>query len=96
MACQGTSSQSPGRRPERGPDEVRKDHDGADGTADGRRTASSAVAESGATGGAATSPGVLSGNTIRIPVHAPMNTCGHSVNLIAVLHPAFGNLCVNG
>ncbi|WP_311137682.1 chaplin [Streptomyces sp. I6] len=58
--------------------------------------ASPAFADSGATGVASGSPGVLSGNVIQIPVHVPMNACGNSVNLIAVLNPAFGNLCVNG
>ncbi|MFI1467056.1 chaplin [Streptomyces wuyuanensis] len=57
--------------------------------------ASPALADSGATGVAAGSPGVLSGNVIQIPVHVPVNACGNSVNLIAVLNPAFGNLCVN-
>ncbi|MCZ7459080.1 chaplin [Streptomyces sp. WMMC940] len=57
--------------------------------------ASPALADSGATGVAAGSPGVLSGNVIQIPVHIPVNACGNSVNLIAVLNPAFGNLCVN-
>ncbi|MEU2259010.1 MULTISPECIES: chaplin [unclassified Streptomyces] len=57
--------------------------------------AAPALADSGATGVAAGSPGVLSGNVIQIPVHVPVNVCGNSVNLIAVLNPAFGNLCVN-
>lgn len=57
--------------------------------------ASPAFADSGATGIASGSPGVLSGNVIQIPVHVPMNACGNSVNLIAVLNHAFGNLCVN-
>ncbi|MEV1052184.1 chaplin [Streptomyces sp. NPDC049887] len=57
--------------------------------------ASPALADSGATGVAAGSPGVLSGNVVQIPVHVPVNACGNSVNLIAVLNPAFGNLCVN-
>ncbi|TLQ44743.1 chaplin [Streptomyces marianii] len=57
--------------------------------------ASPALADSGATGVATGSPGVLSGNVIQIPVHIPVNSCGNSVNLIAVLNPAFGNLCVN-
>ncbi|MFJ2474259.1 chaplin [Streptomyces sp. NPDC087659] len=57
--------------------------------------AAPALADSGATGVAAGSPGVLSGNVIQIPVHVPVNVCGNSVNVIAVLNPAFGNLCVN-
>ncbi|MEU9448623.1 chaplin [Streptomyces sp. NPDC048277] len=47
-------------------------------------------------GGAAQgSPGVVSGNVIQVPVHIPVNVCGNSVNVIGVLNPAFGNVCVN-
>ncbi|WP_441251781.1 chaplin [Kitasatospora sp. McL0602] len=41
------------------------------------------------------SPGVLSGNNIQIPIHIPINVCGNSINVIALLNPAFGNTCVN-
>ncbi|WP_407555772.1 chaplin [Streptomyces sp. Pv4-95] len=41
------------------------------------------------------SPGVLSGNVIQIPVHIPVNVCGNTVNVLALLNPAFGNSCVN-
>ncbi|MFF3464395.1 chaplin [Streptomyces sp. NPDC001984] len=54
-----------------------------------------AFADTGATGSAATSPGVLSGNVIQIPVHVPVNLCGNTVNVIALLNPAFGNACTN-
>ncbi|MEU2432553.1 chaplin [Streptomyces sp. NPDC007861] len=57
--------------------------------------ASPSLADSGATGSAAGSPGVLSGNVIQIPVHAPVNVCGNTISLIALLNHAFGNLCVN-
>ncbi|MEU3299609.1 chaplin [Streptomyces sp. NPDC006678] len=58
--------------------------------------AAPAFADSGATGVATGSPGVLSGNVIQIPVHIPVNACGNSVNILALLNPAFGNTCVNG
>ncbi|MEV7613886.1 chaplin [Streptomyces sp. NPDC089799] len=57
--------------------------------------AGSAVADSGAEGGAYGSPGVASGNVVQVPVHVPVNLCGNTVNVIALLNPAFGNTCVN-
>ncbi len=54
-----------------------------------------ASADAGAEGLAAGSPGVLSGNLIQVPVHVPVNVCGNTVNVIALLNPAFGNTCVN-
>ncbi|MEV6401027.1 chaplin [Streptomyces sp. NPDC051907] len=48
-----------------------------------------------AEGVAAHSPGVLSGNLIQLPVHVPVNVCGNTVNIIALLNPTFGNACVN-
>ncbi|MFK8910552.1 chaplin, partial [Streptomyces sp. YS-3] len=41
------------------------------------------------------SPGVLSGNAIQAPVKAPVNLCGNTVNVIALLNPAFGSNCAN-
>jgi hypothetical protein len=55
-----------------------------------------AVAESGAQGAALGSPGVLSGNVVQVPVHVPIQLCGNTVNVIALLNPAFGNTCVAG
>ncbi|WP_351228228.1 chaplin [Streptomyces sp. NPDC002133] len=55
-----------------------------------------AVADSGANGVAEGSPGVASGNVIQVPVHVPVNACGNTVNVIALLNPAFGNTCANG
>ncbi|MYW63800.1 DUF320 domain-containing protein [Streptomyces sp. SID8379] len=49
-----------------------------------------------ASGVAAHSPGVLSGNVVQIPVDVPINACGNSANLIGLLNPAFGNSCANG
>ncbi|MCX4990813.1 MULTISPECIES: chaplin [unclassified Streptomyces] len=57
--------------------------------------AAPAFADSGAQGAAVHSPGVLSGNVVQVPVHIPVNVCGNSVNVIALLNPAFGNRCAN-
>ncbi|MFI6334620.1 chaplin [Streptomyces sp. NPDC050535] len=57
--------------------------------------ASPAFADAGAEGAAIGSPGVLSGNVIQVPIHVPVNVCGNSINVIALLNPAFGNTCVN-
>ncbi|MET9918604.1 chaplin [Streptomyces sp. NPDC059605] len=54
-----------------------------------------AVADSGAQGAAVGSPGVISGNTIQVPIHIPLNVCGNTINVIGLLNPAFGNTCVN-
>ncbi|GHA63506.1 hypothetical protein GCM10010372_74230 [Streptomyces tauricus] len=58
-------------------------------------TAGIAAADSDAHGAAANSPGVLSGNLVQVPVHVPINLCGNTVNVIALLNPAFGNECAN-
>ncbi|MEV0924803.1 chaplin, partial [Streptomyces spongiicola] len=50
---------------------------------------------SGAHGGASDSPGVLSGNSVQVPVHVPVNACGNTVDVIGALNPAFGNRCAN-
>ncbi|MEV5282616.1 chaplin [Streptomyces sp. NPDC051994] len=57
--------------------------------------AAPAFADAGAEGAAVGSPGVLSGNLLQVPVHVPINVCGNTVNVIALLNPAFGNACVN-
>ncbi|MER0446460.1 chaplin [Streptomyces sp. Edi4] len=54
-----------------------------------------AAADAGAQGAATNSPGVLSGNMAQVPVHVPVNVCGNTINVIALLNPAFGNTCVN-
>ncbi|MER7046281.1 MULTISPECIES: chaplin ChpH [Streptomyces] len=54
-----------------------------------------AMADAGAQGAAVGSPGVLSGNVIQVPVHVPVNVCGNTIDVIALLNPAFGNTCVN-
>ncbi|MFD9982548.1 chaplin [Streptomyces massasporeus] len=57
--------------------------------------ASPAIADAGAQGAAVGSPGVLSGNVIQVPIHIPINLCGNTVNIVALLNPAFGNACLN-
>ncbi|MBB0244428.1 DUF320 domain-containing protein [Streptomyces alkaliphilus] len=54
-----------------------------------------AVADADAQGAAVNSPGVVSGNVIQVPVHVPVNLCGNTIDIIGILNPAFGNVCVN-
>lgn len=54
-----------------------------------------AHADSAANGSSSNSPGVLSGNTVQAPVHAPVNVCGNTVDVVGVLNPAMGNKCAN-
>ncbi|MFI9153390.1 chaplin [Streptomyces sp. NPDC053367] len=54
-----------------------------------------ANAASGASGSASHSPGVLSGNSVQAPVHAPVNVCGNTVDVVGALNPATGNSCAN-
>ncbi|MFI2779502.1 chaplin [Streptomyces sp. ALB3] len=54
-----------------------------------------AHADASADGVAANSPGVGSGNAVQVPVHVPVNLCGNTVDVIALLNPAFGNSCAN-
>ncbi|MGV9345077.1 chaplin [Streptomyces spiralis] len=59
--------------------------------------AGTAVADDGAsaTGTASTSPGLISGNVIQVPVDLDLNLCGTTVDVIGVLNPAAGNACAN-
>lgn len=50
----------------------------------------------GASGTATGSGGLLSGNVVQVPVDIPVNACGNTVNVIGLLNPAAGNVCVNG
>ncbi|MGW4379978.1 chaplin [Kitasatospora sp. NPDC004531] len=52
-------------------------------------------AGSAASGTATNSPGVISGNQAQAPVDVPVNACGNTVDVIALLNPAFGNTCAN-
>jgi hypothetical protein len=54
-----------------------------------------AMADTGAAGQAADSPGVVSGNLVQVPVNVPVNVCGNTVNIVGLLNPAFGNQCTN-
>ncbi|MEU6113655.1 chaplin [Streptomyces sp. NPDC047117] len=67
----------------------------AAGTLMAAGVAAPAFADSGASGAANNSPGVLSGNVAQIPVHIPVNVCGNTIDVIGLLNPAFGNTCVN-
>ncbi len=40
-------------------------------------------------------PGVVSGNVVQVPVTVGANLCGNTVNVVGLLNPAHGNLCVN-
>ncbi|MEV0221879.1 chaplin [Streptomyces sp. NPDC050704] len=52
-------------------------------------------ADSAAGGATGDSPGLISGNTIQLPVHVPVNVCGNTVNAAGLLNPAAGNGCAN-
>lgn len=54
-----------------------------------------ASADADAHGVAAHSPGVLSGNVVQRPIHAPLNVCGNTTDTTGLLNPVFGNECVN-
>ncbi|WP_399885149.1 LAXTG-anchored chaplin ChpA [Streptomyces sp. BBFR51] len=56
---------------------------------------SPALADSHADGAAKNSPGAASGNAVQAPIDVPVNACGNTVDVIAVLNPAFGNECEN-
>jgi hypothetical protein len=49
-----------------------------------------------AIGSANGSPGVLSGNNVQIPINIPINFCGNSIDVLGLLNPSVGNVCVNG
>ncbi|MET9854764.1 chaplin [Streptomyces sp. NPDC006450] len=54
-----------------------------------------AHADAQAGGQAERSPGLLAGNLLQLPVHAPVNVCGNTVSVVGVLNSAAGNRCVN-
>jgi hypothetical protein len=45
--------------------------------------------------GTSQSPGILSGNTVQVPINSPINSCGNSLNVIGAANPTTGNSCVN-
>ena len=58
--------------------------------------AGAAVADSGTSGTAAGSPGIVSGNTTAVPVHVPVELCGNTADVGGLLNPSFGNTCAAG
>ncbi|KOT60763.1 MULTISPECIES: chaplin [Streptomyces] len=48
---------------------------------------------SGAQGSAQGSPGIASGNQVQAPIHAPVNACGNSVNVVGLGNPVNANGC---
>jgi LPXTG-motif cell wall-anchored protein len=54
-----------------------------------------AHADSAANGTATGSPGLISGNTVQLPVHIPVNICGNTIDVTGLLNPAIGNTCTN-
>jgi len=38
---------------------------------------------------------VLSGNVVQVPITIPVNVCGNSVNIVALLNPTAGNVCAH-
>ncbi|MFF0094381.1 chaplin [Streptomyces canus] len=54
-----------------------------------------AQADSTADSSAEGSPGVLSGNSVQLPVDVPVNVCGNTLNVVGLLNPAMGNRCAN-
>ncbi|MEV6593797.1 chaplin [Streptomyces acidicola] len=55
-----------------------------------------ATADASAKGAAIGSPGVLSGNVVQVPIHAPINVCNNTVQGVGVLNATIGNVCKNG
>ncbi|MFJ7117533.1 chaplin [Streptomyces albogriseolus] len=64
---------------------------GSSGSAQGASGVSGASAEGDAHG----SPGLLSGNGVQLPVHAPVNVTGNSVNVVGIGNPSTDNSSVN-
>ncbi|MFF4648875.1 chaplin family protein [Streptomyces sp. NPDC001380] len=80
--------------PERGGhDGVHGGGRGEHGGRDGRGTTRGGGAD--AEGTAQGSPGVLSGNTVQVPVDIPVNACGNTVTGVGLGNAAAGNSCFN-
>lgn len=65
--------------------------DGVGTHTSGGHNGGGAVAE----GDSAGSPGVLSGNGVKLPVDLPVNLSGNSVNVVGIGNPSTGNTSVN-
>ena len=48
-----------------------------------------------ADGAAVGSPGLISGDTVQFPVHAPVDVCGNTVNVVGLLNSAAVNGCAD-
>ncbi|MFJ6379037.1 chaplin [Kitasatospora sp. NPDC092039] len=48
-----------------------------------------------AQGVATGSPGVVSGNSVQVPIQVPINACGNTIDVVGLLNPSFGNHCAN-
>jgi hypothetical protein len=55
-----------------------------------------ATADAGADSLASNSPGLGTANVVQAPLHIPVDACGNTANVVALLNPAFGNTCANG
>ncbi|MFD5319997.1 chaplin [Streptomyces sp. NPDC127098] len=53
-----------------------------------------ANADADAAGFAAGSPGILSGNNVQIPINLELQVCGNTIDIVGLLNPAFGNVCI--
>ncbi|MER7111095.1 chaplin [Streptomyces sp. NPDC000229] len=54
-----------------------------------------AHADASADAAAVKSPGVISGNVVQVPIHIPINLCGNTIDIVGLLNPTFGNVCIN-
>ncbi|MFF1375929.1 chaplin [Streptomyces sp. NPDC058308] len=57
--------------------------------------AGQALADDGPTAQTGDSPGILSGDNIQVPVTVPINACGDTVDILALLNPASNSTCTN-
>ncbi|MBZ9637945.1 chaplin [Streptomyces sp. PSKA30] len=56
---------------------------------------SSALAGTNAAEATEEASGVLSGNSLKVPVKVPLDLCGKTADAVAVLNDSFGNVCGN-
>ncbi|WP_030274146.1 chaplin [Streptomyces sp. NRRL B-24484] len=68
---------------------------GSTGSGASTGTGGSHAGGSSASGVSHGSPGVVSGNTVSVPVSAPVNACGNTVDVVGLGNPAYGNSCGN-
>lgn len=54
-----------------------------------------AAADQGLQGAAGSSPGLISGNNIQLPVDVSANACGNTVSVIGFMNPASGSTCTD-